>query len=184
LSRPELFWIATAWPSGAQAIVFAAIAAIVFSPKADQAYTTTISFMVGTRLAAGLAAIVKFAVLPDLSTFAGFSLAMGLFLVPTGALMVQSQAPMFIAMIVTFVPLLAPATDAGGQTAALPLPPGATREQVALGDRIFHGEESDGTCSGCHGSDAGGTSVGPLSTTAGCRPTAVWRQLPTSLTPA
>jgi uncharacterized membrane protein YccC len=107
----ELFWIATAWPSGAQAIVFAAIATIVFSPKADQAYTTTMSFMVGTSLAAALAAIVKFAVLPNLSTFAGFSLAMGLFLVPTGALMVQSQAPMFIAMIVTFVPLLAPANQ-------------------------------------------------------------------------
>jgi mono/diheme cytochrome c family protein len=51
--------------------------------------------------------------------------------------------------------------DAGRHTASLPVPPGATREQVALGDRIFHGEASDGTCSGCHGSDAGGTSVGP-----------------------
>ncbi|HMA48637.1 MAG TPA: c-type cytochrome, partial [Magnetospirillaceae bacterium] len=51
--------------------------------------------------------------------------------------------------------------DAGRATATLPVPPGATREQVALGDRIFHGEASDGTCSGCHGSDAGGTSVGP-----------------------
>jgi mono/diheme cytochrome c family protein len=51
--------------------------------------------------------------------------------------------------------------DAGRQMAALPVPPDATREQVALGDRIFHGEASDGTCSGCHGSDAGGTSVGP-----------------------
>jgi glucose/arabinose dehydrogenase/mono/diheme cytochrome c family protein len=51
--------------------------------------------------------------------------------------------------------------DAGRQTTALPLAPGTTREQVALGDRIFHGEASEGTCSGCHGSDAGGTSVGP-----------------------
>ncbi|MGY3634421.1 c-type cytochrome [Bradyrhizobium sp. Lot33] len=32
---------------------------------------------------------------------------------------------------------------------------------VALGDRIFHGEASNGTCSGCHGADARGTSVGP-----------------------
>jgi mono/diheme cytochrome c family protein len=32
---------------------------------------------------------------------------------------------------------------------------------LALGDRIFHGAASNGTCSGCHGSDAGGTSVGP-----------------------
>jgi glucose/arabinose dehydrogenase/mono/diheme cytochrome c family protein len=51
--------------------------------------------------------------------------------------------------------------DAGRTTASLPLPPGATREQLALGDRIYHGEASNGTCSGCHGSDAGGSSVGP-----------------------
>src|SRR5712672_1423918 len=48
----ELFWVVTAWPNGAQAIVFAAIAVIVFSPKADQAYTTTMSFMVGAGLTA------------------------------------------------------------------------------------------------------------------------------------
>ena len=51
--------------------------------------------------------------------------------------------------------------DAGRQAVQLPVPPGSTREQVALGDRIFHGEASGGTCSGCHGSDAGGSSVGP-----------------------
>jgi glucose/arabinose dehydrogenase/mono/diheme cytochrome c family protein len=51
--------------------------------------------------------------------------------------------------------------DAGRATPNLPVPSGATKDQVALGDRIFHGEVSDGTCSGCHGSDARGTSVGP-----------------------
>jgi glucose/arabinose dehydrogenase len=51
--------------------------------------------------------------------------------------------------------------DAGRATVDLPVPPGATRDQVELGDRIFHGEASNGTCSGCHGSDAKGTSVGP-----------------------
>jgi mono/diheme cytochrome c family protein len=51
--------------------------------------------------------------------------------------------------------------DAGRATASLALAPGTTREMLALGDRIFHGEASNGTCSGCHGSDAGGTSVGP-----------------------
>jgi uncharacterized membrane protein YccC len=107
----ELFWVLTAWPNGAQAIVFAAIAVIVFAPKADQAYTTTMSFMVGAGLTAALAAIVKFAVLPGLVTFAGFTLAIGLVLVPAGTLMVQRQAPMFTAMIVTFVPLLAPANQ-------------------------------------------------------------------------
>jgi mono/diheme cytochrome c family protein len=51
--------------------------------------------------------------------------------------------------------------DAGRSNPALPTPPGATADQVALGNRIFHGEASDGTCSGCHGSDAGGSTVGP-----------------------
>jgi glucose/arabinose dehydrogenase len=51
--------------------------------------------------------------------------------------------------------------DAGRSVASLPLAPGATRAEVALGGRIFHGEASNGTCSGCHGADAGGTSVGP-----------------------
>ncbi len=51
--------------------------------------------------------------------------------------------------------------DAGRQQAVLTPPPGATSEQVALGDRIFHGEVSGGTCSGCHGSNAKGSSVGP-----------------------
>jgi glucose/arabinose dehydrogenase len=51
--------------------------------------------------------------------------------------------------------------DAGRATPDLPVPPAATKDQVALGNRIFHGEVSDGTCAGCHGSDAKGTSVGP-----------------------
>ena len=41
--------------------------------------------------------------------------------------------------------------------AALPTPAGATREEVALGTRIFRGEVSGGTCAGCHGSSP----VGP-----------------------
>ena len=49
----------------------------------------------------------------------------------------------------------------GIDVASLPLPPGATREQVQLGARIFWGESSGGTCSGCHGSDGKGSTVGP-----------------------
>ena len=45
--------------------------------------------------------------------------------------------------------------------ASLPVPPGATREQIVLGDKIFHGKEANGTCSGCHGSDARGGPQAP-----------------------
>ena len=48
--------------------------------------------------------------------------------------------------------------DAG--TTGLPVPAGATAEQVALGGRIFHGEVAGGTCAGCHGVNGTGTPVG------------------------
>ena len=52
--------------------------------------------------------------------------------------------------------------DAGRSDAdSLPLPPGVTETSSRLGDRIFHGEAENGTCSGCHGSDARGTPEGP-----------------------
>jgi uncharacterized membrane protein YccC len=159
----ELFWIATAWPNGAQAITYAAIAVILFSPRGDQAYATTMSFMVGTGLAAAFAAIVKFAVLPGVTTFAGFSLAIGLVLVPAGALIAQPwQTAMFTAVVpLSLVPLLAPANQmsydtqqlynsalaivAGIGAAALafrllpPLPPALrTRRLLALTLRDLH----------------------------------------------
>jgi len=52
--------------------------------------------------------------------------------------------------------------DAGRQGAgALPTPSGATAEQVALGDSIFHGQVASAPCAGCHGTDGKGSPVGP-----------------------
>jgi mono/diheme cytochrome c family protein len=48
--------------------------------------------------------------------------------------------------------------DAGA--APLPIPPGGSPDQVALGDRVFHGQEDGGTCAGCHGADGKGSPVG------------------------
>jgi uncharacterized membrane protein YccC len=108
----EVFWIVTAWPNGALAITFTAISVIIFAPKADVAYAAAMSFMVGVGVAAVCAAVVAFAGLPNVETFAGFSIVMGLFLVPLGALMAQSwQATMFAALAGNFVPLLAPANQ-------------------------------------------------------------------------
>jgi uncharacterized membrane protein YccC len=107
-----LFWIITAWPNGAQAIAFASIVVILLAPRADQAYAAALSFLVGISLTAVLAAIVQFAVLPSLASFAAFSVALGLVLVPAGALMVQPwHTPVFMAMAFFFVPLLAPANQ-------------------------------------------------------------------------
>ncbi len=105
----ELFWIVTAWPNGAFAITFAAIGTILFGTRGDQAYPAAMSFTIGTFLTAALAAIIGFALLPTLTTFAGFSLALGLVLVPAGAGVAQSwQTPMFTAIAAFFCFLLAP----------------------------------------------------------------------------
>jgi uncharacterized membrane protein YccC len=111
IGAAELFWIVTAWPSGAEAIAFAAIVVILFSPRADQAGTDAMSFMIGIGLAAAFAAIIEFAVLPGLETFAAFSIAIGLVLVPAGALSAQPwQRAMFTAIAgIGFCRLLAPA---------------------------------------------------------------------------
>jgi hypothetical protein len=84
-----LFWIVSAWPSGAVAITWAAISVILFAPQADQAYATAMSFTVGTGIAAVAAAIIAFAALPGLETFAAFCLVIGVWLVPTGAAAAQ-----------------------------------------------------------------------------------------------
>ena len=89
----ELFWVATAWPNGGSAIVFVAIVILLLSPRAEQAYAGALAFALGTTIAIPIAATIKFAVLPALETFPAFCLAMGAFLIPVGAAMVQSQNP-------------------------------------------------------------------------------------------
>ncbi len=109
IGAAELFWIATAWPNGARAITFAAIGVILLAPRADQAYAAAMSFMVGAGLTAAFAAIIGFAILPNTETFAAFSLAIGLVLVPAGAGVAQPwQTPMFTAIAAFFCFLLAP----------------------------------------------------------------------------
>ena len=48
-----------------------------------------------------------------------------------------------------------------GREVNLPAPPGATRQEVSLGSKIFHGELKNGTCTGCHGANGEGGQQGP-----------------------
>ncbi|MGO9271263.1 MAG: c-type cytochrome [Terriglobia bacterium] len=48
-----------------------------------------------------------------------------------------------------------------GTSATFPVPEGATREMVALGDRIYHGQVGGATCTGCHGASGKGSPLGP-----------------------
>jgi uncharacterized membrane protein YccC len=109
MSVVDLLWIATAWPNGTSAITWSAIFVILYSPTADQAYTNARSHFLGISLAAALAAIFKFAVLPGSETFVGLAIAIGLVLIPAGALSALSwQAAIFGSVASWFVPIMAP----------------------------------------------------------------------------
>jgi uncharacterized membrane protein YccC len=110
IGAAALFWIVTAWPNGALAMTFAAIGVILLSPREDQAYAAAQGFIAGTLLTAAIAAVVSFAILPSVTTFVGFSLVLGLVLVPVGTLLALDQKIMLY-VVINFVPLVAPANQ-------------------------------------------------------------------------
>jgi uncharacterized membrane protein YccC len=111
----EFFWVVTAWPNGASAVVFAAIVILLLSPKGDLAYGGAIAFALGVAAGVPCAAIIKFAVLPGLTTFPAFCVAIGLFLVPAGFALAMSRQPVLVAvfscMAFNFMPLLSPTNE-------------------------------------------------------------------------
>ena len=117
----ELFWVATAWPNGALAIVFTAMMVLLFSPKAEQAFAGAMAFTVGTTIVIPCAAIIKFAVLPGHETFPAFCLALGLYLIPIGFGVAYTRQPalsaVWTAMAFNFIPLLAPTNQMSFDTA-------------------------------------------------------------------
>jgi uncharacterized membrane protein YccC len=117
----ELFWVVTAWPNGASAVVFAAVVVLLLSPKGDLAYGGAIAFALGTVGSVVFAAIIKFAALPALETFPAFCVAVGLFLIPAGFALARSRQPaamaVFTAMAMNFLPLLAPTNEMSYDTA-------------------------------------------------------------------
>jgi uncharacterized membrane protein YccC len=109
IAGAAVIWIVTQWPGGATAMTFAAVTVILLAPQAGRAYGAAKRFFLGTAISAVLAAIVGFAVLPALHTYAGFCFALALGLIPTGALMAQSWEPLvFLAATANFVPILSP----------------------------------------------------------------------------
>jgi glucose/arabinose dehydrogenase len=74
----------------------------------------------------------------------------------------SASAPAGAIVTAAAVPPEGTHSDAGiRDPASLPVPEGATSEMVVLGDRIYHGQVGGATCTGCHGSAASGTVLGP-----------------------
>jgi glucose/arabinose dehydrogenase/mono/diheme cytochrome c family protein len=51
--------------------------------------------------------------------------------------------------------------DAGATASSLPVPQGATRQMVLLGERVYRGQVGGAACTGCHGDSGQGTPLGP-----------------------
>ncbi|HUO00019.1 MAG TPA: FUSC family protein [Bradyrhizobium sp.] len=108
----QIFWIWTEWPSGPLAITFTAVTVILLSPRSDESYATAVKFTAGTAIAALGAAIVLFAGLPNVDSFVGFAIVLGIFLVPAGAMMAQPwNTFLFVPIAANFTPILGPANQ-------------------------------------------------------------------------
>jgi uncharacterized membrane protein YccC len=121
VSALEFFWVVTAWPNGASAIVFVAVLVVLLSPKGELAYGGSLAFALGIAGAVVCAAAIKFAMLPALQTFPAFCAALGLFFLPAGFAMTVSRQPIvtavLTAMTLNFNPLLAPTNEMNYDTA-------------------------------------------------------------------
>jgi uncharacterized membrane protein YccC len=103
----SLFWIASAWPSGALAITFCAVVVVLLPLQGDLAYSASMTFLKGTLLGAGVAAVLLFGILPRATTFPSLCLALGLALVPFGFFLARGRTPLlFFAASVNLLPML------------------------------------------------------------------------------
>jgi uncharacterized membrane protein YccC len=107
-----LFWIVTEWSSGLQAVVFAAVTIMIFSPMQEKSGKAALGQGIGTVIAAIVVVVIKFAILPNHDGFSAFSLIIAAALAPLGALSsVPLLAPYFTSATLNFVPLLTPTNE-------------------------------------------------------------------------
>jgi len=105
----ELFWIVTAWPDGPTLITFTAVSVILFSARADAAFSSAIEFAVGCAGASVVAVILNQAILPVVpGDFLALAVVLFLVLVPLGVLAAGTwHKTAFVGMVTNVMPILA-----------------------------------------------------------------------------
>ena len=114
-----MVWIVTSWSEGALCMTWTAITVILFGPRGENASASAVTFLAGTGIAAILAAIANFAILPQVHSFTALAFVLSCYMIPVGALSSRYPNSAFLmAMAANFVPLVAPANLATYDTIA------------------------------------------------------------------
>ncbi|MFC0239155.1 FUSC family protein [Rhodopseudomonas telluris] len=101
------FWVATAWPSGPFAIVFTAVATLIFASFGDQARDLARDYTIGVALMVAVGGILYFGILPALSSFAALMGVLSVLYVVLGTMQAGSwHSVVFLAMTISSLPLL------------------------------------------------------------------------------
>lgn len=101
------FWVVSAWPNGAFAIVFAAAGTLIFGSFGDQARVLAKDYALGAAMMAVLGGVLYFGVLPSLSTFPALIALIVLLFVPIGMLQAGTWHNVaFLGMSIASLPLL------------------------------------------------------------------------------
>lgn len=103
----SIFWIQTAWSAGSFAIVFSAIATLVFAAMGDQALQRAREYSVGATAMMVVGGLLYFAVLPTLDSFYELLMVLaGLYGVVGYMQAGQSHPTVYLAMSVCSLPML------------------------------------------------------------------------------
>lgn len=94
------FWIFTAWPSGATAVIFTAVTCTIMAPR-DAPAKSAATFLLLSVVGAAIAAVYVLALLPRLDTFAELVIALAPFYLTAG-LMLTSPKLLPLAMPMIF----------------------------------------------------------------------------------
>jgi uncharacterized membrane protein YccC len=96
------FWIATAWPEGAGAVAFAAVACSLFASLDDPTPTQRIIIML-LALCIPIVIVYQFFVLPAIGGFELLSVVLAFALIPAGILLaIPAYAPVGLALAIGF----------------------------------------------------------------------------------
>ncbi|OPF91422.1 p-hydroxybenzoic acid efflux pump subunit AaeB [Rhodopseudomonas palustris] len=101
------FWVVTAWPSGPFAIVFTAVATLIFASFGDHAGDLAKDYTIGVALMAVVGSVLYFGVLPALSSFAALIAVLSVLFIVLGVMQAGPwHSVVFLAMTISSLPLL------------------------------------------------------------------------------